>query len=185
MIAWVDLETTGLDERIGHMLEIAVVLTTDDLDEIAQVVRLVKPPWASRDDLARRLDPVVYEMHEKSGLLQAVEQLGPGNGPGAVEDVIGDWLMGADHAETPLAGSTVGFDRRWLRHHMPALEARFSYRSIDVSSLTQLARRLSPAVYEGRPKADKDKAHRALADVRESIEYLRYYRERGFVGGGS
>ncbi len=86
-----------------------------------------------------------------------------------------------DLKNTQLAGSTVGFDRAWLRKHMPALEVLFHYRSIDVSSLTELAERWAPTVYEGRPKAGA--AHRALDDVRESISYLRYYRDCGFIGG--
>lgn len=87
-------------------------------------------------------------------------------------------------SQTPLAGSTVGFDRRWLKEHMPKLEALFSYRSVDCSSLTELAKRWAPSVYEARPRAEHA-AHRALADVRESISLLRFYRDRGFVGGGN
>lgn len=200
MIVWVDTETTGLDPERGSLLEVAFVVTTDRLEEIAYTSALVEP--FDYDDIVTKLDPAVRAMHEKNGLLREVEALGgEGCGATAVATRLIRWLInvvdlyvasggyvdagGSEPGEilkgTPLAGSTVGFDRAWLRRHMPSLEALFSYRSIDVSSFTEIAKRWSPAVYEGRPKTVI--AHRALTDVRESINYLRYYRESGFVGG--
>jgi oligoribonuclease (3'-5' exoribonuclease) len=84
-------------------------------------------------------------------------------------------------SQTPLAGSTIAFDRSFLRAHMESLHSKFHYRSIDASSLTELAKRWSPAVYEARPKKDDGAAHRALPDIRESIEYLRYFKAAGFI----
>ena len=82
--------------------------------------------------------------------------------------------------DVPLAGSTVGFDRRWLKRHLPSVEGLVSYRALDVSTITESAKRWAPDIYAGRPK--KASAHRALADVRESIAYLSYYLDTGFLG---
>lgn len=188
MIVWVDTETTGLDPESGDLLEVALVVTSDDLEEVAarSVVVLPLAPlglYAWRE----HLDPFIQDMHGKNGLLDDI-RAGVGMRCEAAAEYLIGWALsqsaGFDLEKTPLAGSTVGFDRAWLKKHMPALESLFSYRSIDVSSITELAARWAPAIYEGRPKADPAKiAHRALPDVRESISTLRYYRECGFVGG--
>lgn len=178
MIAWVDVETTGLDEESGRLLEVALVATDDDLKEVACRSLVVCGPALT--DVTGELDDFkVFAMHHKSGLLDEV-----GQSTATLTHVehelcafVAQYVP--EPGKTPLAGSTVGFDRRWLRRHMPVLESAFSYRSIDVSSITELAKRWAPAVYEGRPKAGA--AHRALADVRDSIEYLRYYRRCGFL----
>lgn len=185
MIAWTDVETSGLDERQGHLLEVAFVITDDNLTERAATSVICKPVGCEVDDMQMPL--VVREMHEKSGLLADLRKEGAFRRHEAEEQLIG-WLTQTfgrieDLRQIPLAGSTVSFDRRWMRQHMPKLEALFSYRSIDVSALTELASRWSPAVYNDRPKKDSGIAHRALADVRQSIAALRYYRGRGFVGG--
>jgi len=193
MIVWTDTETTGLDPERGDLLEVALVVTDDNLVEVAATSFVVQPfmplgfaYWQEH------LDPFIQDMHGKNGLLDAIER---GEGVGLQEAVtlLFAWARTLDQRpyvgcfdlkKTPLAGSTVGFDRAWLRRHMPMLESLFSYRSIDVSSLTEIAKRWSPTIYEGRLKAKPEEiAHRALADVRESIAYLRYYRESGFVGG--
>lgn len=184
MIVWTDVESTGLDECEGYLLEVALVVTDDELRERA-ATSVVIDPDCSIDDLGMPL--VVREMHEKSGLLADIA---------AGKSVLLDqaqmklisWLLDTfgrieDLRGVPLAGSTVGFDRRWLRHNMASLEALFSHRSIDVSSLVELAQRWAPAVHGNRPKQDKSVAHRALDDVRTSVEYLRYFRAAGFVGG--
>ena len=183
MIAWVDVETTGLEEREGDLLEVAIVLTDDDLREIADRNLIVQPTRMSLDCVIGFMDPNVREMHTKNGLIADLHR-GYGLQKYEVQTHLIDWLSASALPDkTPLAGSTVAFDRRWLRHHMPKLEALFSYRSIDVSSLTELAKRWAPAIYEGRPKAKPEEVvHRALADVRESIAILRYYRESGFIG---
>lgn len=237
MILWTDIESTGFDERECHLLEVALVVTDDDLREQAATSVVLLPVGISVDEMVEKMDPYVRAMHTKNGLLDDVRRLGMRRYEGedalvrflhatfaSVPDVALDKCVScgkreAEHvaagppneealkvlwcpgpasgkswlpkmipalSQTPFAGSTVSFDRRWLRAHMPTLEALVSYRSIDVSSLTELARRWSPEAYAGRPgagKAKEDLAHRALADVRESIAYLRYYRERNFVGG--
>ncbi len=185
MIIWTDIESTALDEREGHLLEVAMVATDDNLVEKIATSIVVNPVGVSIDDIKMPL--IVREMHEKSGLIADIKE-GRGFDKREAESKIIDWLK-TDFGEIeglrkiPLAGSTIAFDRRWLRQHMEELHALFSYRSVDVSALTELAMRWSPAVYNDRPKPDKGIPHRALDDVRASIEALRYYKGRGFVGG--
>lgn len=185
MIVWVDVETSGLNESTGHLLEVAMVATDDNLVERGATSVVVKPVGLEMSDIFLPL--VVREMHEKSGLLadlQKEETFRRHEG----EQFLLNWLeetFGSidDLKQIPLAGSTVDFDRRWLRHHMLKIDRLFSYRSINVSSLTELAARWEPKIYNDRPKHDKGTPHRALEDVRMSIELLRYYKRRGFVGG--
>lgn len=228
MICWVDVEADGLDPS-GHLLEVALVVTDDDLNEVSYIDVIINPVGIDLEEMIAKCDPIVQKMHADNGLFaelraggglrrheaesMLIEHLIQPNGKlaGVVEldyclnckkkveehrvDELYDILECPERStmwvrksiplasQTPLAGSTVGFDRKWLREHTPKLEALFSYRSVDVSSLTELAKRWAPAVYEARPKAGA--AHRALADVRESISYLRFFRARGFVGGGN
>ncbi len=192
MIVWTDVETTGLFERDGHLLEVALVVTDDELVEQGHFSVVVQPVGTKIDAMVANMDLVVREMHTANGLIADL-RAGGGMRRYEAENHFIKWVKGPNTsseqetaslgalAKTPLAGSTIGFDRRWLREHMPKLEALFSYRSIDVSSITELAKRWAPAIYEGRPKAGK--AHRALADVRESIAYLKYYSNVGFIAG--
>lgn len=193
MIVWCDTETSGLDPKTGHLLEVALVTTDDQLNEVAAKSVLVEPVGISIDEMVAKLDPRVLEMHTKNGLL---DELRAGKGVRRFEAEVTLGAVGGiydDHPllsvlwdalkRVPMAGSTIGFDRAWLKEHMPKLESLFSYRSIDVSSFTEMAKRWAPQVYESRPKKDPEQiAHRALADVRESIDILRYYRGR-FIGG--
>lgn len=185
MIVWCDIESSSLDEREGHLLEVAFVVTDDELRERAATSVVVKPLGIDVSQLTLPL--VVREMHEKSGLLADLER-DTALARDAAASTLTSWLAQTfghieDLRKIPLAGSTIAFDRRWLRAQMPSVEALFSYRSIDVSALTELALRWSPAVHNDRPKKDAGVAHRALEDARQSAQILRYYRERGFVGG--
>lgn len=176
MIAWTDLETTGLDERVGNILEVAFVITDDNLEEKSHFSCVVNVK-----DIAP-MDAIVREMHTVNGLFKEMDN-GKWVRDEDLEDEIVDWFIDQgpikELKKVPLAGSTVGFDRRWIRHHLPNVEAMFSYRSIDVSSITELVKRFAPDVYEKRPRAENP-AHRALADVRESIAILKFYREHFF-----
>lgn len=183
MICWVDTETSGLEPREGALLEVALVVTDDELVEQTSVSVVVAPVGGSIDEI--KMDDVVYRMHVTNGLIAEVRAHGERRYE-AEAKLVEFALATCGGAEAckkiPLAGSTVGFDRRWLIEHMPRLEGLFSYRSVDASSFTEMAKRWSPAVYEGRPKA-VNAAHRALADVRESIEILKYYKTAGFIVG--
>lgn len=213
MICWIDTETTCLIPKNGHLLEVAVVITDDDLKEVANMNVVCSPVGCDIGDV--QMDEVVRKMHTDNGLLQDVVTKSMRRHEaekllmGFVSDVFVDlpkaedkrrckcgqfkslhYEIDRDHAfepmlvyayaQTPLAGSTISFDRAWLKEHMPLLEGMFSYRSIDVSALTELAQRWSPETYKFRPKSD-DK-HRAMSDIRGSIELLRFYRWAGFVG---
>jgi len=204
VIAWLDLETTGLEPKTGSILEIALVLTDNDLNILKQFQSVVMP-------LSQRgyedMDDFVYEMHTKSGLLSEIYHGHHGDtdsgwgrvnpsglvmglkSRGELEAELVDWLLqcGGDRDEfseklktTPLGGNSVHFDRAWIREHMPALEGLFSYRNFDMTSVNEMAKRWKPEVHAARPTAGRDPAHRALDDVLESIELAKYYRERLF-----
>jgi oligoribonuclease (3'-5' exoribonuclease) len=208
VIAWVDVETTGLDERVGHLLEVGVVLTDDDLVPLTETSVVVKPRhWLrghAREHLVLEADDpsVVCPMHEESGLVVAIDAVGVGRM--TAESQLVAWVehavaiasglekcvivcrndVKARLAEIPLAGSDVGFDRRWLRQHMPSFYGLFHRRSIDVSSVTWLARQWARPIYDARPRQTEGK-HRALPDARGSLLLLDYYRRSGFLGGGA
>ncbi len=188
MILWTDIESTDLDERRGCLLEVAMIATDDNLVERTSASVIVNPiniEVAKLDDLKMPL--VVREMHEKSGLLADIKA-GRGLILPEAEKYLLDWLTSEfiqleDLRKIPFAGSTIAFDRRWLRHHMPTLEKLPHHRSIDVSSINELAQRWAPAVHNDRPRQATGVSHRALDDIRHSIATLRYYKGRGFVGG--
>lgn len=196
MIPWVDIETSDLDEETGRILEIAVAVTDDDLSFIKQgpslVIEVARPDHGALLRLVAAMDPVVREMHTKSGLLEA---LGHPDFCVSLEEAerrCADFFVsmaGGSLEEAfatlhawPLAGSGVHFDRRWLRRHMPMLEGFFHYRNLDVSSLKEAAKRWAPTVYESRPQDEK--RHRAMPDVLHSIAELGHYR-RLLFGFGS
>lgn len=175
-LAWIDLEMTGLDVERDVIVEIACVVTDAELQLVDDGVQIV----VHQDDATlARMDDFVRNMHTKSGLLAEI--------PAATQDVAGaqravlDYLKQhiAKEASTPLCGNSIGMDRRFLARYMPDIDNYLHYRSIDVSSLKELCRRWYPAVYRKRP--NKAEQHRALGDILESIEELRYYREGMFV----
>lgn len=183
MIVFTDIESTGLDPVTGHLLEVALVVVDDNLIERGHTSIVVRPVGIDIGDVQMPL--FVREMHEKSGLLADIPIIGVRRHE--AEAILIEWLTTTfgrieDLRQIPLAGSTVGFDRRWLLQHMATLQALFSYRSVDVSALTELANRWAPSVYANRPKQEKGIPHRALEDARNSVEYLRYYRSSFLKG---
>jgi oligoribonuclease len=171
MLAWCDLEMTGLDPAKHVVVEIATLLTDDDLNIIAEGPDLVVT--ATADQLGM-MDDVVQQMHTKSGLLDEIAK-----STISLDDAVKQTMefLTAHIGETrsvPLAGNSIGTDRRFLAVHMPEIENFLHYRSIDVSSVKELARRWYPDVLNGAPS--KQGGHRALDDIRESVEELRYYR---------
>ena len=166
---------TGLDPTYNTIVEIATLITDDDLQVVAEGPDLVVS--ATAEELAR-MDEVVRAMHTRSGLLDAVVE-----STISLQDagkVTLDFLR--EHIPTagtvPLCGNSIGTDRRFLAACLPDIDAYLHYRSIDVSTVKELVRRWYPEAYAGAPK--KQGAHRALDDIRESVEELRYYRQMVF-----
>ena len=185
MLAWMDLEMTGLDPSRHVIVEIATLLTDDDLELVAEGPDLVV--HATDEDLSG-MDDVVRSMHTRSGLLPAIEASTLTVADAGRQTL--EFLQAhvPDRGVVPLCGNSIGTDRRFLAAWLPDVDAFLHYRSIDVSTVKELARRWYPDAYKQAPR--KRGAHRALGDIKESIEELRYYRSAVFVappagGGGS
>ncbi|MEZ5117740.1 MAG: oligoribonuclease [Candidatus Nanopelagicales bacterium] len=171
-LVWIDCEMTGLDLSSDALVEIACIVTEADLTELDAGVSVVIRP-ADEAAMAGMPD-VVREMHTSSGLLEDI----PGGIPLAdAERIVLDYVRGhvPEARRAPLAGSSVYVDRGFLARDMQELDAHLHYRLVDVSSVKELVRRWYPRVYFAAPP--KTGNHRALADIRESIAELRYYRD--------
>jgi len=171
-LAWIDLEMTGLDTARHTIVEIAAIVTDSQLEILDDGLDLVV--HATPDEL-ERMDAYVRKMHTKSGLLPAIEASTLGLGEAGVRVL--EYLSGhiPEPGVAPLCGNSIGVDRRFLDRYLPQVDQYLHYRSIDVSSLKELCRRWYPDEYKGRP--GKAETHRALDDIRESVEELRYYRQ--------
>lgn len=174
-LVWIDCEMTGLDLGADALIEVAALVTDFDLNVLGEGVDLVvRPPAAALEQMG----DFVRDMHEKSGLLTELDAgLTMADAEAAVLAYVREHC--GEGSRPPLAGNTVGTDRAFLARDMPELEAFLHYRIIDVSSIKELARRWYPRAYYAAP--EKRGNHRALADIQESIEELRYYREAVFV----
>lgn len=170
-LVWIDLEMTGLDPINDEIVEIACIVTESDLTEIDKGISIVVKP---SDAPLAAMDPFVVDMHTTSGLILEIP-----NGASladAEEQVLAYITERVPEArKAPLAGSSVYVDRGFLARYMPSIDQHMHYRLIDVSSLKELARRWYPRTYYASP--EKTGNHRALADIRESIAELRYYRD--------
>ena len=174
-LVWIDCEMTGLDENRCVMLEIATLVTESDLTLIEEGPELII--HATDEELAG-MPAIVREMHAKSGLTQRVRR----SKVSVAEAEKQTLAFVKKHCRTKgvhiLCGNSIGTDRRFIARYMPALDQHLCYRMIDVSSVKELAKRWYPDAYEARPP--KQKGHRALADIRESIEELRHWRRTVF-----
>lgn len=175
LLVWIDCEMTGLDVTIDELVEVAVVITDYDLVAVDPGFSIViKPDQAAFDNMGE----FVTAMHRQSGLLDDIPNgVSLADAEFAVNEYILKYVPTAQTA--PLAGNTIGTDRTFLARYMPRVDAHLHYRSIDVSSIKELARRWFPRVYFNAPA--KEGGHRALADIRESIRELAYYRQAVFV----
>ncbi len=169
-----DLEMTGLDPKRHVIVEIATLITDNDLNVIAEGPELVVQ---ATEDALQHMDQVVIDMHTKSGLLDQIrsseitlEQAGA-----ATLDFLKEHL---DKGAVPLCGNSIGMDRRFLAEYLPEIEDYLHYRSVDVSTIKELARRWYPSVLASAPR--KDVAHRALDDIKESVLELQHYRKTVF-----
>lgn len=176
MLVWMDLEMTGLDPSRHVIVEIATLVTDDDLAVVAEGPDMVihQPPEA-----LAAMEPVVQEMHTRSKLLDAIAE-STVTLEAAGKATLDFIRTHAPEPHTvPLCGNSIGTDRRFLATYLPEIENYLHYRSVDVSTLKELARRWYPAVMEEAPK--KATTHRALDDIRESLDELRFYRKRLFA----
>ena len=174
-LVWIDCEMTGLSPDNDSLVEIAVVVTNSDLELLDPGLDLVIKP---REGTAENMSDFVREMHTKSGLInEFADGVDLAAAEKAVLEYIKRWVPDARTA--PLAGNTIGTDRMFITKYMPELDAHLHYRNIDVSTIKELTKRWYPRVYYQLPK--KDGGHRALADILESIEELRYYRKTVLV----
>lgn len=178
MIAWFDLETTGLDSQENDILEIAAVITYDNLEILDSISKVIH--WSLNEYTKDLIDPVVIEMHIENNLWEECRQ--SQFNPGAdIQYVMVEWFNQYSgemvFSDTPLAGSTIRFDRNFLKYHMPLLEEMFHYRSIDVSSFKLCQKMWYPDLEFPQPEV---KPHRAGPDIVNSIEELRWYREKMF-----
>lgn len=173
---WIDCEMTGLDLRHDALIEIAALVTDSELNVLGDGVDLV---IHADDDALAKMPPVVVEMHARSGLTEAVRTSAVSISE--AEQLVLDYVKRfVPQPKTALlAGNSIATDRGFIARDMPALEDFLHYRMIDVSTIKELCRRWFPTVYSSQPA--KGMAHRALADIRESIAELAYYRRTAFV----
>lgn len=174
-LVWIDCEMTGLDLAHDALIEIAALVTDSELNILGDGIAVViRPPAECLD----RMVPVVHQMHTASGLLT---ELDAGTTLSDAETQVLAYIRGwaPEPRKVPLAGNSVATDRGFLARDMPELEQHMHYRMVDVSSVKELARRWYPRAYYNSPT--KTGNHRALADIRESIRELRYYRQAVFV----
>ncbi len=174
-LVWIDCEMTGLDLTRDALVEIACIVTDGELNALDEGIDvIIKPPPEALDSMHE----VVREMHTASGLLG---ELASGLTLAEAQDLVLGYIRG--HApelrKVPLCGNSIATDRSFLARDMPELDAFLHYRMVDVSSIKELARRWYPRAYFASP--EKHGGHRALADIRESIRELRYYRAAVFV----
>lgn len=170
-----DLEMTGLEPRRHVIVEIATIITDDDLKVIAEGPDLVV--HATQEQLAEMGD-FVTEMHTKSGLLSAITASSVSVREAELATLNFMKAHIPDARSVPLCGNSIGTDRRFLEEYMPELENFFHYRNVDVSTIKELARRWHPAGLEAQP--EKATTHRALDDIKESIAELVHYRSTLF-----
>jgi oligoribonuclease len=176
MLAWMDLEMTGLDPSRHVIVEIATLLTDDNLELIAEGPDLVV--HASEAELSEMAD-VVVQMHLKSGLTEQIRSSTISLAEAGAQTLAFLRSHISTERTVPLCGNSIGTDRRFLSVHLPEIEEFLHYRSVDVSTLKELAKRWNPTILGGAPR--KAEGHRALDDIRESVEELRYYRETFLV----
>ena len=174
-LVWIDCEMTGLDLEHDALVEVAALVTDFDLNVLGEGVDVViKPPAEALEQMV----DFVRDMHTSSGLL---DELANGVTIDEAQDAVLSYIRSQcpDGSRPPLAGNSVATDRAFISRDMPELEQALHYRLVDVSSIKELSRRWFPRAYYNAPT--KGGNHRALADIQESIEELRFYRDAVFV----
>ena len=176
MLAWIDLEMTGLDPDLHVIVEIATLITDDQLNLIAEGPDLV---ISATEEQLEKMDPVVVEMHTKSGLIDEIkaskitlEEAGSQTLSFLMEHI-------TKKGTVPLCGNSIGTDRRFLAKWLPEIENFLHYRSVDVTSIKELGKRWFPKVTGAAP--EKNGGHRAMDDIKASLFELQYYRDNLFI----
>lgn len=174
-LIWIDLEMTGLDPDADLVVEIATIVTDGSLDRVVEGPELI---IYAHDEVLDAMDPVVVAMHKSSGLTELVQasELSVADAERQTLEFLRKVVP--EPGVAPLAGNSVHADRAFMRRHMPKLEAWMHYRNVDVSTFKESARRWDTGLLDRAPS--KGGAHRALADIRESIAELRFYRNELF-----
>lgn len=176
-LLWIDMEMSGLNPDRDRVLEVAIVITDSSLNTIAEApVKVVHQP----DAVLEAMDAWNKSTHKKSGLIDRV-RASTQNEAQVEEEMLAFLARYVPENTSPMCGNSICQDRRFLARHMPRLEAFFHYRNLDVSTLKELAKRWKPGIMSGLTKHGK---HEALADIYESIEELKYYRDK-FLNLGS
>lgn len=175
-LVWIDCEMTGLELGKDALIEIAALVTDADLNILGEGVDIV---IHADDDALAGMPEVVRDMHDRSGLTEEVRasQVTLAEAEQQVLEYIRQYVP--DVRSAPLAGNSIATDRGFIARDMQQLDAHLHYRMVDVSSIKELCRRWYPRIYYAQP--EKGLAHRALADIRESIRELAYYRRTAFV----
>jgi oligoribonuclease len=179
MLVWMDLEMTGLDPAKDVIVEIATIITDDQLEIVAEGPDLVVH---QPDEALAVMDPVVVEMHTASGLLPLIKASTTTLQEAGAATLAFIKQHVPEARTVPLCGNSIGTDRRFLAIYLPEIEEHLHYRSVDVSTIKELTRRWYPGALEATPR--KATAHRALDDIRESITELRWYRDNVFKPAG-
>ena len=175
-LVWMDLETTGIDDRTCSILEIATIITDKDLNIVEEGPSLV---IHQPETVLTKMDPWCIDQHGASGLstasLKSKISLAE-----AEEQTFAFVKTHCLRGKAPMCGNSIGFDRRFIMHHMPKLNGYLDFRNVDVSSTKELVFRWYPGMVE---KIVKKSTHRALDDIRESIDEMRFYRQHVFRAG--
>lgn len=173
-LVWLDMEMTGLNPLTDRIIELAIVITDKNLNTVAEA-----PVWVihQTDEVLNGMDAWNQRTHGNSGLIDKVRasSLTEAEVEQAALAFIKQYI---GPSKSPMCGNSIGQDRRFMANYMPTLEVYFHYRNLDVSTLKELARRWYPRIYDGYKKETR---HTALADVYESIDELKYYRENMLI----
>ncbi len=176
MLVWIDLEMTGLDPKRHTIVEIATLVTDDDLNILEEGPDLV---ISASEQQLEEMEAVVINMHTKSGLVDEIRQ--STISMQAATELTLQFIKKhiSSPRSVPLCGNSIGTDRRFLAEYMPEIENFLHYRSVDVSSIKELGRRWFPEIIKNAPS--KSRGHRAMDDIKESVVELQFYRDNLFI----